>query len=1455
MNIKYLFYAIALLTILTLDLFSQQEYHNWYFGKQAGITFKTQNGEPTFLSGNAITQYEGCAAISNFAGNLQLYTNGVLVITGQGKILNPPYTYLKGHQSTTQSAVIIKKPASNNIYYIFTADAAEYLDPPNEGIHYSIVDMALNGGDGALTDINIPLLNTASEKLTATPHANGQDIWVIARGFGNNNFYSWLLTKDGIVDTVITSIGFAPINTNESIGYMRVSPKGNKIVVVYQEKPFFEIYRFDNKSGTMSDRIQIPIDGYYQLYGVEFSPNGNLLYISNSRTSQDFFTVFQFDISKHDYNSILNSKYQVVNDKGNVGALMLGPNNRIYLAAVGEPHLKAIMNPNNKGPQCSFNNLAVSLRDSLSYMGLPQTFPKYNYSKNLYVCQGQNIFLDPDEFLIDTNKYQNTYKWTGPNDYESYLPKPLIQNAQVKDTGTYTLNITYNVNGEEIKISFVNKLFVIPKNNFKIIGPSYLCQGDSVTIFADTINNTFSYRWSTGSTRRTLRIGQGGYYKLYITNSFGCVDSAEITINSVPKPISKIIGSKIICNNKPIELKSEIISDTLEYLWSNGSTNPIISVIDTGIYWLKVKNKFGCIDSSAIKVRKFDNLKVKIGGNPIICSPYSTELYALIEPYDSELNYQYNWSNGANDSLVIISRPGKIKLDVVIEGNCIYSDEVNVLKYDSPILELNYKDTVYLCSGQKIILKPISIDTSLQYEWNNGNKNPEIEVSNQGKYTLKAINAAGCAVEKNVYVKFFPITKFNLVETQFTKECITDSIKLEVLPKGNGCKYKWNTGSNLPYIIVNKSGFYSVNVTNEYGCDTLLSTIVNVGDGINVTILGDKEICFGEQTKLKAAVNTVENISNFTFKWSTGDTTELILVSNPGKYWVEVKHYGGCVAYDTIEVSILEKPIVKLNFEGKLTFCRDTNINLKILEPNPNFNYIWNDGLQSTQRVINKSGKYKIYVNNKNKCFDSAEVEFEFLDFPKLVINTNKEPIICEGEEILLFIITDKELNYRWSTGGVDSLEKVYQPGYYYLKYFNDKGCMDSIGIDIIGGSAKDFEIITDKKEICQGDSAILTISEDFARYQWSTGENTKSIIVNQAGKYIVQVWDDFGCTAVKDIEISIISGELNIEIPDNLNFSNCKSTFENVIRIRNLSNFNIEIDDIIIPQNFEILNLSELKGDFNINEEKLVKFKILNQELGKKEYKIIFKVSKPCPNQFEFTIIYDYYINTEIKVENSELESGSKDCLAVFYKVLCPDGIKINTGFRFKLLIPAEYYYPESVLIGQILNMKLLGNNWELEIKGDRPLVEFSDSLLVIICGTALLGSNQKAEMKITEFNWNDFNIKTNLLNGFISSYACAINIRGIQYFKPTNLSINPNPVNDNLNINIETNSIGVHYLAIYNSEGIKIDDISFEYKLNQPSNFNYNFNTDKYSNGIYLAVLSSPYGIVNSVRFIILK
>ena len=169
-----------ILVLASGNLFGQKQNNQWRYGGAGAIDFNTV--PPSFVTGCVIATGEGSASIADrTTGALLFYTDGVTVWNANNQVMLNG-TGLQGGSpgvlSSTTAAVIIPKPSSCNLYYIITVDEGS-SGTTATGINYSLVDMTLDAGLGGivLTQKNVPLVATTSEKLEIVPAANGNDFW------------------------------------------------------------------------------------------------------------------------------------------------------------------------------------------------------------------------------------------------------------------------------------------------------------------------------------------------------------------------------------------------------------------------------------------------------------------------------------------------------------------------------------------------------------------------------------------------------------------------------------------------------------------------------------------------------------------------------------------------------------------------------------------------------------------------------------------------------------------------------------------------------------------------------------------------------------------------------------------------------------------------------------------------------------------------------------------------------------------------------------------------------------------------------------------------------------------------------------------------------------------------------------------------------------------------------
>jgi hypothetical protein len=335
---------------------AQKDFNVWCFGKQAGLDFNT--GSPVAFSGVMMSTEAGNSSIADSNGSLLFYTDGVSVWNRHDSIM-PHGTMLWGGSASTQSALIVKKPCSATLYYIFTTDEA--LGP--NGFCYSIVDMSLNGGLGDVTVKNVQLFTPCAEKVCATLAANDTDVWVLGHETGNNKFHAYLITSVGLNTTpVISSAGSVhPATSHGVVGYMKFSPDGKHLALAVRYQYIFELFDFNSATGIVSNPVTFTAD--HLTYGVEFSPDNSKLYLTDT-------VLYQYDITGGNGSSIISTKTKISNDGW---ALQLGPDKKIYCATFFTGYLDVINSPDSSGGACNYAANAVSLGASISAsrLGLP----------------------------------------------------------------------------------------------------------------------------------------------------------------------------------------------------------------------------------------------------------------------------------------------------------------------------------------------------------------------------------------------------------------------------------------------------------------------------------------------------------------------------------------------------------------------------------------------------------------------------------------------------------------------------------------------------------------------------------------------------------------------------------------------------------------------------------------------------------------------------------------------------------------------------------------------------------------------------------------------------------------------------------------------------------------------------------------------------------------------------
>lgn len=666
---KYLL-PIVLIHFFVSTLYSQPQTNNWFFSGRNGLNFSS--GNPVNIPGGQIIVMEGASAVSDKTGQLLFYTDGITVWNKNHGIMSNGQGLSGGYGSSTQSCIIVPKTRDEKQYYIFTTD--DEWGP--RGLQYSIVDMSLNGGLGAVTIKNSPLVTRCSEKVTAVRHCNKKDYWVITQKGGTNAYYAYLATENGVnPNPVISNTGsFLPIGYYTMAGQLKSSPDGKKIVAI-NKTIGVELSDFNNQTGVLSNTNELFENNNSGHYGAEFSNDSKMLYTYIHGYWDDvditrYSGVFQFNISLPSIQQIRSSKFEVFRQQPlNAGSSLQRANNgKIYLNQYEKSYLSAINSPEISGTGCNFIEMAVTL-PNIGKASLPNFINDYNTSTDSFRVNNTGTCINlPISFSYTVTGDVTALLWDFGDPLSGSQNSSTIANPShtFSSANNYTIRlIKYSPCGNDT----LTKQIIVGDLQVNLGSDTTICENSSYTLIPQTSGAT-SYLWQDGSTNSTYSASSSGVYWLQVSNNTnGCIKRDSIILSTKPLPILNLGRDTTLCPGASLQLNAS--NSGAQYIWQDNSTSQTFLVSNPNTYWVEV-NLNGCRKRDTINVTSLTKPQFSLGPDQYLCPG----LTLLLSPNLNNVNY--TWQDGSSNNTYLINKNGIYYLD--ISNSCgTFRDSINIL--------------------------------------------------------------------------------------------------------------------------------------------------------------------------------------------------------------------------------------------------------------------------------------------------------------------------------------------------------------------------------------------------------------------------------------------------------------------------------------------------------------------------------------------------------------------------------------------------------------------------------------------------------------------------------------------------------------------------------------------------------------------------------------------------------
>jgi gliding motility-associated-like protein len=741
------------------------------------------------------------------------------------------------------------------------------------------------------------------------------------------------------------------------------------------------------------------------------------------------------------------------------------------------------------------------------------------------------------------NPAGGSYEWHYSFNGGAFALASGVNNQQDYTTGTLTIGehrfqrkytTTTGIICDDLSNIVTINVHALPTAS--ITGDDIICAGESTTL---TASGGVSFAWSTSETTNSIIVSNSELIIVTVTDINGCQATAatNVTVHTIPTAI--ITGDNEICAGDNTTFTA---SGGDAYAWNNGVSNASITVNTAQQYIVTVTDANGCTAtaSTTLIVTPLPNAGPDASvtcymtgvavmsangagiwtlgssniGSATITNPNSPT--STITNFSTNGTYELIWTvNGCSDTVII-----------TVGDNCncpIIGNTISPLNgpFCNQVSNVN-------------VLANVASPAGGVYEWQYSfNMDPftSIAFSNSNDITTQTLG-----VGNHRYRRIYTITgamacsdTSNIVSLRVNPNpvaAITGANEIcagstTIFTASGGTSYIWDfNNATTETINVSEAGMYNVTVTDNNGCQSVQSKMLNVTANPVATIDGAKAFCEGESTVLTA-------VGGVSYIWDDGSTDAKITITNSMTIGVTVTDGNGCKAIGVAEVKVNAKPTAIITGSDEICTGSSTEFTAS-----GGISYIWNLNNATTYKItVITAGTYTVTVTDANGCTSEQSKTLTITANPVATILGNRD--FCEGENTTLTAIGG--ISYIWENGSTEASITISETKNTGVTVTDANGCK-SIGTAMINMNTKPTAIIEGNTSFCAQDQTILTASGGIS-YVWNDNNTLiNNIVITEPGMYMVTVTDVNGCKDDAAVNISVnplpvvaIAGETKI--------------------------------------------------------------------------------------------------------------------------------------------------------------------------------------------------------------------------------------------------------------------------------------------------------------------------------------
>ncbi len=697
--------------------------------------------------------------------------------------------------------------------------------------------------------------------------------------------------------------------------------------------------------------------------------------------------------------------------------------------------------------------------------------------------------------------------------------------------GTYSVSVTdSNLCEQSLTITIAQpSVLTVSENHFDV-----LCNGGnsgSATIITTGGTSPYTFAWNDGVMSSNRNGLSAGSYTATVSDNNAC--SLTVNLNIAQPPVINVSEThdNVLCyggSTGNIDLTATGGVSPYSFVWNGGVTTEDRTGISAGNYFVTLTDNNQCTSALSISIIEPSPLNITYTHQNVACSGGNTGSIDITST-GGVSPYTYLW----NDGLTLQDRSNLTigSYSVTVSDNNFCTASLSVAIGSNAGIVITETHTDILCFGGNngdINVNVTGGSAPYTYLWHDGIITQNRTNISSGIYRLSVTDNNSCI--QPITINIAQPAELNVSENHINIVCggqNSGSIALTVTGGFMPYTYIWNDGATIEDRNNLSAATYSVTITDNNSCSSMLSVPVTEPEALSITETHINVACSGGNTG-SIDITSTGGVLPYTYLWNDGSPTEDRNSLALGNYSVTLSDNNLCTTSLNISIGSNAGIVITETHTDVLCFGgNDGSIIVNVSGGASPYSYLWNDGVITPNRTSVASGSYALSVSDNNACVQVLNVNIS--QPPAISISETHTDILCNGGSTGTINIASsggiQPLLFVWNDGNTNQNRTNLIAGNYSVIVSDNNSCSSSLTVSITESAALSItETHTDV--LCNGGStasiSVIVLNGTLPyTFIWNDNITTQNRVNIPAGNYSLAVTDYNSCSTGLVINIS----------------------------------------------------------------------------------------------------------------------------------------------------------------------------------------------------------------------------------------------------------------------------------------------------------------------------------------------